>query len=746
MTADLLHYHTASTTPEQWLIVHVRRLFVHTFHNQTICLSADGRIAVAVGPFLLILHPPPVPPFRPTLNPPLRLIFSIQPNHAKPPVAARKDTLITSSHLTAVSWTHHCLLLLTGYASLTFLKPPPHAPNFAQISSSEQSPHSWIPDNFSLPKQFLKSPLTEKKPEKSFGVDPLPDLEKIECYVYTRLCVVNEFQVDTVAFFPFLVYGNHDAAQIIPVRSKHSLLPHSTNLIMAPFRIHNVSTTAVSCVEGVSSNSEMVTAVAVADASLCIVVYTLKLSFDMEGPFISSQKVWSSLDSLPPGPVVSFSWSLPGTRNSLLTLAVGKGNDVVILDWVSQLADSISTELWSRPQIHFIDDAHDHIITGVQICQDGSVVSSAMDGRIICWRINPVQTESINSSVECGIIANVLQECADAKEPVMALERTANAFAFAALASVSRHGQEVCDTEVTRKSSGQHRRTILRICAIPPYGTPENVESTIMSCVERLINHPSCLDQPLTFWDVSHFLHSFHECATAVVPRLRQRLVEMVESHEKGNEKSTQKFIQRSRVLLWLARIIDHPDGIIVDHESHDVVKDLSRRLRNSLLFVQFVNSLHQFLAIASDLSGRSHLERLALENMCQFVSTWRVLGVDVLETGLQAVREVRKWMQPFIEEGESLSCNCSICSSHGSETLLVVDGVDPSSVWCIAGHSFPRCVVSALPVVEAVSMECAACGARAYSLPEDGFNWLAQRGHCALCNGGIVSSQCEAG
>lgn len=719
----VIHYRPTSSCPEHWLQIHVRRLFVHTFHHHTLSIGSDGRIAIATGPFLTVLHPPKRTPFRPFLNPPLRYIYSTDENSS----AFRKDSLTTSSHLTTITWTAHAIAFLDGSASLIIVEPPrrPNTTNF----SLDTSTHLWQPHPVNLPHPSkIPSPYNLRQ-------------TNVRCFAYTRLsCASSDIFDQRLTFYSYLACGTDEATELYPL--KMETLTDLSNCVTSALRIHSICTTAIASIDGVQTSSGLTTAIALADALQNVMVYTVSMKLKANKRVLSSQRVWSASGAFPPGPVISLSWSLHSTRNSFLTLAVAMGNDVIVVDWASTECSSLDLHDWITPTVHCVRDAHRHIVTAVQVCHDGSVVSAGMDGRVICWRILSVQGDQSGSKITGEINASILQDH-ESNEPVMALERTSNAFALASLTSTSRQGQEVCDSEVMRKFASTSRRSTFRLLVLAPYGNVEDVETAIASCANRLIKHPSHLDKPLTSWDASHFLHTLVDCAAAVVPRLRARLIEMVESHEAGNEPSTQIFVQRCRVFLWLTRVVDHPDG--ADDETHKVVKEISRRVRNSLLFVQYVQSLQKFVAFQATLKPVTRLERLSLEHMCQFVSTWRVMGLCQAESGLQTVRDVRRWLEPFLVDGESLTSVCTICKCAEIETPLVSEGVDPGSVWCTAGHSFDRCVSTALPVTDAVALECAGCCARAAVIPYDSFWWLRRREQCTLCYGGLVGAHCEA-
>lgn len=326
----------------------------------------------------------------------------------------------------------------------------------------------------------------------------------------------------------------------------------------------------------------------------------------------------------------------------------------------------------------------------------------------------------------------------------MGLETTANAFAVVSVTSTSRQGQELCDSEVLKKYSGAARRTTLRLVVVPPYGSADDIEKAIMSCVSRMGEHASFLDRAVTVWDASHFLHSFSDCSSQVVPRLCDNLVNLVREHEAIDEECAQKFVQRARALLWLGRVIDHPDS---DSSTVRVpVEQVSRRLRNTLLFVRYVKNMQAFCSPAYAPKKTNRLERKALGQMCQFVSAWRVRGWNGGDSGIEAVRGVRRWLEPYAGDGEGVLTWCAVCLTGGVEVPLVADGMDPGTVWCSSGHSFSRCVSTGVAVDGAVSMECSGCGARALAMKDGEFEWVEEQALCSLCKGGLVGEQCEAG
>lgn len=566
----------------------------------------------------------------------------------------------------------------------------------------------------------------------------------IHCFSVARVCYVPDHTPHRFDFSTYLVCGTEEGADIYPLD-----VDNTTSNLPQPqysFSLHNSCTVSIACNDGVPLDSGVRTVVALADSSNTIFVYSVTLKLLPGVPVLRSTRLWVSSASLPPGPVITLSWSLHSTRDSFITLAGAVGNDVIVIDWVSSTSTVLTSSEWQAPHVWCVRDAHDNVVTAVQICYDGSVVSAGMDGKVLCWRVNRAlapATPTENQNVD--IIASVLQEHCDSNEPVMALERTSNAFAVVSVTSSSRQGQEVCDTDIMRKYTGTARRTMMRFLVLPPYGSADDVERAILYRTERLMNHPSLLDRPFTVWDASHFLHSFLDCASAVVPRLCTRLVGMMEEHEKTNEVSTQSFVQRARALLWLCRVVSHPDA--TDAETHTTVNDISRRLRNSLLFVRYVYSLQQFysLGLTSE-ATTTRDERISLDHMCQFVSAYRVSGWEQAESGLQLVRKIRHWLEPFVASGESMTSTCSVCNCAGLEVPLLADGLDPGTMWCTGGHSFSRCVCTGLPVREAVAIDCAGCSARAVEMTETEFKWIYERGQCALCKGGLVGAHCEAG
>lgn len=720
-----IHLRPASTYIEQWLQIHVRRLHVHTFHHHTLSVSDDGRIALATGPYLNILHPPSFPPFHPTLNPPLRLVFSGEVDTS----SSRKDTLSTTCHLTSIVWVCHALMLLDGSAALTLLRAPPN-PDTSNFSLDTTS-HFWHPSPLFLPSQNSTPSLYHLRQTN------------VRCFDFARVCHISDKRKDSLTLSTFLVCGTDSGTEFYPLDLDSSTSKFSP-LDPTPITIHSVCTVSIACVDGVQDHSGIRTVVAVADSSGGILVYTVALKISSDAYDLETSCVWKSSASLPPGPVISLSWSIHSARDSILTLAAAIGNDVIVVDWASSASSFLTSSEWDSPDIRCVRDAHEHVVTAVQVCYDGCVVSAGMDGRVICWRLDRTLPASCADITSLGIVAFVLQDRTDNNEPVMALERTNNAFALVSVTSTSRQGQEVCDSDVMRKYTGTARRTMMRVLVLPPYGSADDAELAVISCAERLMNHPSLVDRPITTWDAAHFLHSFLDCASAVVPRLGIRLVDMMKDFEDSSDQGTQRFVQRARALLWLARVVNHPHGSNTDTRTS--VDDISRRLRNSLLFVQYVHSLKRFESLGYKQRETSRDERVSLDHMCQFVSTWQVKGWEEGESGMQLVREVRGWLELFVADGENLMATCSVCACSGSEAPLMADGMDPGTMWCTGGHSFTRCVSTGLPVTCAVSVECAGCNARCITIEEGSFDWVHERGQCGLCKGGLVGSHCQAG
>lgn len=718
-----IHYRPSSSYTEQWFPVHVRQFLVNISHHRTLSVSDDGRVAIASGPFLNVLHPPPVPPFRPAPKPHLRLVYSVEA-HAE---TSSKDSAIADSQLTSVVWAADALLLLDGTSTLIVLRFPD------SLDANNISPD--LTSDLWRPSPLISSSSSNNSYQRS------SEKKNVRCFAFTRLpYTVDDDSDHRLIFFPVVAYGTDESAELCPYSFDGKA--DKACLISIPTRIHSVCTTAIACVDGVKTKSDLVTAVALSDAMQNIIVYTVIVNMNSDGPTLTFEKVWMSESNVPLGPVASLSWCLHSERSSFLSLAIAKGNDVIVADWGFAACTALSKTEWGSPRIVCIRDAHDHVVTSAHVCYDGSMVSAGMDGRVIRWRIYSQQDDI--SNVDREISAAIVHEYGENNEPVMALERTANGFAIATLASTVSNNQENCDDFSVRKNSNLVRRAAFQLLLCPPYGSVDDIESSILSCARRLMNHPSLLDQPITTWDASHFLHTFVDVSTSVVPRLREQLAEMAEIHEKKYESSSQLFVQRCRVILWLARVLDHPD--CPEKDVQGIIKEVCRRIRNSVLLVQYSRCLQNFLELQKKDQHFSQLELLSLEHMCQFVSAWRAEGWAQSQASLQVVRDVRIWLEPFLANGENLTSTCTVCSCSSIETPLLADAMDPSTVWCTAGHTFSRCVSTALPVTDVISLECAGCSSRSVNIPKNTFLWIAGQGHCCICRGGLVGANCEAG
>lgn len=704
-------YTPMSKRPEPWLAVHTRRLFVHTVHHNVLSVGRDGRVAIASGPHVTLMHLPPFTPFRPILNPPMRRIYS--EDACRVP---RKDTLSTNTHFTAINWAGGHVVGLSGVTTLLVLRPSP-TPDTTDISPNSDS-RLWLHRQFVLPHQQDNPPYRESV---------------IRCVAHTRLRAPTTGQIaeDLCTYHPVIVYGTNNSANLIPLPSNDD----EQQVSLPPLEIHPTCTTCIACIEGVTFNGTISTVIALADVTRAVFVYKVSLHNIGKKMAYSVQMVYRS-EGIPVSPITSLTWSMHSSRSSFITLAIGLGNNVVVMDWISSAIASDS-ETWSRPQIHCILDAHEQVVTSVEICHDGCIVSCCMDGRISCWRINPLLADQDSSSSHFEISAAIIQEGTEGIEPVLNLERSTNAFGVISVTSTSRLNHDPLEADEIRKFSCAARRTLIQVHVVPPFGSAEQVETAIFSCLDRLLTHPTHFDQPLTFWDVAHFIYSISEVSAEIVPQLNARLAELVDELENGAETSTQRYMHKCRVILWLARVISHPDG--TDLHDRKSVADLSKRIRNSLLFVYYNATIQKYLSVSNEAVRLSELEYRALDNMCYFLSTWNVRGYALAEPIEGTVAAVRAHIDKFFN-GPDLASKCVVCKQTGVDNAVNVDAEDPGTFRCSVGHMWERCVLSGMPSDEVVSLECTACAASAYHLPEDLFKWIVHRDVCVLCRGGLVS------
>lgn len=726
----IYHFSATSCTPEEWLLIHSRHLQIHTLYHNALSVSDDGRIAFATGPVLNVLQPPLKPPLHSTLNSALRHVFAAEAQ----PSALRKDTTSTSHNLSGLIWADTAILLRDGSASLTMLRLPQRLKNSLQFSMDVSQ--RWDPTPLSL----------LPPPSEGLPSDVSPMTNRLRYITFMRIshCEDENDPNSSLLFTSFLVCATESATDLYPLDINASQSSFSRPMSSA-FRIHNRCSITASCVDGVSTDSGLCTLIAVSDDIRQLTIYAV--SVQQSNPLsLKSVKIWNSAESLPPAPILSLSWSLHSARNSFITLVTTSGNDVVILDWGYSSDPSMNSHAWVSPRIHCVVDAHEHIVTAVQICHDGSVISAGMDGRVVCWRINisSIQVEPTNVQDPIPTFAAVLQGKSEKTEPVMALKRTANAFAIVTINSTltTRNPQETCDVDSSRKSNSSSTNTVLQLLVIPPYGTVDDVERSIIVRTHRLMSHPSLLDRPMMSWDAAHFIHFFKDCADAVVPRLFAQLVEMTNKLEAGEEESVQQFVQRTRALLWLCRVIDHPHSEKTSVNAS--VKDVSKRLHNSLLYVHYVHSLRNFVSDGGDVPRCTRSERVALESMCQFTMAWQAQGWAGRKDAPETVSKVQKLLTSHTGSDECLSSMCVVCASIEKEVPLILVGMDPATLRCLEKHEFQRCVLSGLPVTESVALECASCKAQALAFGQGEFEWLWMKKECVLCKGGLVDSQCE--
>lgn len=728
--SPVYHFSATSSAPEDWLPIHSRRLQVQTLHHDALSVHDDGRIAFCTGSVLNVFHPPLQPPLYSALKSALRRVYIVN----RKPNDCRKDTVSTANLLSALIWVDTAILVKNGAGFLTMLRLPQRPDN--NLRFALDSSYLWHPTPLSL-----LPPPSERLP-----TDMSSSTNRLRYITFARISYLEDENDanSALCFTSFIVCATESATDLYPIDVN---APPSTfsRPISSAFRLHDRCTITASCIDGIQTAQGLRTLVALSDETPQITVYAVRL-LRSNPVTLESTRLWNSAQCLPPSPIVSLSWSLHSARNSFITLATTSGNDVVIIDWGYSSQISVDAPTWNAPRIHCVVDAHEQLVTSVQVCHDGCVVSAGMDGRVICWRINinAMQIEPTQADSPMPAFAAVLQERGDRCEPVMALKRTCNAFAIVVVNSTmyTHHVTDSGETESCLKSSSSAPDTLVRLLVIPPYGTAEDVEKSMVSHTRRLMSDPSLLDRPMMSWDASHVIHYFSDCADAVVPKLVNHLTDMTKQLECAEERVAQRFIQRARALLWLCRVMDHPhcENSSVDGR----IKDIFRRLSNSLLYMHYMLSLRKLLAMKCDLSECSRNELASIENMCEFVLAWDAKGWGGGADDLRCVEEVKGRALKVGKKGGEFSMKCPVCRCEDKPSVLMACDTDAGCMRCAENHVFQRCVSTGLIVDECVALECCGCKAQGIVYAPGEFEWLWAERVCALCKGGMIDSQCE--
>lgn len=542
----------------------------------------------------------------------------------------------------------------------------------------------------------------------------------------------------------YVVFGRKDGAYLFEMREGR----HMEQLSKPLLTLHIGWSAVIECLPAVRVEGKYMTLVAVGGAFGQLCVYSVWLDGSEENVVLRSKLLWSADSPALFGSIASMSWSFGDPFQKYVRLAVASGETVVIVDWTN-VEGGEGEQFWANPQFHRIGEAHNKLVSSVQVLLDGSVVSSAVDGEIYVWKLSEEADggDGTYRKISCLSVG----KGAGGAESVMAMQRSMNGLGVLLLMSSSRTRAEVQDEEEEAKNKygAGARRTIISLCIQPPVRGVEGVKRYLFSIVDALVLSPRYIGQPIKLWDMEMFIEQFGPSEeNELLKAISERFYDMLDTAKRGKIPSCSKrvFHHYLRVTHALSQLIRRIGGAGI--EAIEMLEQASSDVNNAVLTFHYDACLASFLAKSEKTVSKE--ECRALECMCQFVSiTNRELLWDAAET-YSRMANVREQLAQLGEGADASMVPCAICSPE-IFIPLVSNAADATSFYCARGDSYTRCVLTGLPVTDVVPLVCHGCDAKAvaeefdpFGQKKGEFGWIENVGICPLCLCMLLPSSVE--
>lgn len=543
----------------------------------------------------------------------------------------------------------------------------------------------------------------------------------------------------------YVVFGRKDGAILYQLRSARQMETLSAPLLT----LHTGWSSVIECLPAVFSGSFWTTLVAVGGAFGDLHVYALWLDDSVGDVRLGSKLLWKAEQSTLFGSVSSLSWSFGHPSQPFLRLAVASGESVAIVDWPTSALAAGGEQFWATPEFNLIGEAHEKLVSSVQVLLDGSVVSSALNGQVCVWKLS---ANAAGAGKERTVSCTSVRRGPGMVGSVMAMQRSVNGFGVVLITSNSRTRAEVEeeDDDAKNKYGASARRTLISLCIQPPSKSLDAVKNHVFSRIDGLVSTARDMGQPINLWDMELFMGQFEPAEEEeLLMALRERFYEMVERVKlrKFHGWCQEMFEHYSRVALALGQLVKRIGGR--DIEAIEALDKCYTHTSNAVRTFHYDACLASFLAQPGQVS-LSVEECRALECICQFVSTTKrelLWNAAEIYSRVEAVRE----QLAELEGGADASMvACGICASE-RVLPLVSDAADATSFYCAEGDSYSRCVLTGLPVMDAVPLVCDGCDVKALAEGFDGcdekggkFGWIVDVGRCPLCLCMLLPSSVE--
>lgn len=515
-----------------------------------------------------------------------------------------------------------------------------------------------------------------------------------------------------------------------------------------PLQLHSTWSASLCCLEDVPFSNRAMTLVAVGGPSGDLTCYGIWLEQEDSSTFIlMSRCLWRSQPSLLFGPVTSVVWGGEHSDQGRVKLAVSAGNTIAVLSWSINSETTADFRIWQTPCVHRVRDAHVQMVSSVQIVADGSLLSSSLDGTVCLWMID----EWDDGEDESGkVFFFRVHDALKRLEPVMGMEKTVCGLGVLVLTTANQGYTEVRIVNEDPKYAAASRRSLLSLLMIPFKRDGKKMVDCILSVIDKLANTRRYVGEAIAMWDIELCMHQVDVEESGVLQALRQKFYEMMEAltQKRNPEQPKHAYEHFARVTLCLSQLILRAGGTDIP-----AIERMERARKEMVAVVwcsHYDQCLQSFLDGAFDVQSASIDECRALDSMCQFTLACKPKMMWDGQATMERVRRVREALEPRLSQGQC-GLPCPLCEPDMS-IPLVCDAADPCSFYCSEGDVFTRCVVTALPVVDAVPLVCYCCEARAQERhfdPHGGnrqgeFGWIGMSGQCPQCMSPLLPSSVE--
>lgn len=422
--------------------------------------------------------------------------------------------------------------------------------------------------------------------------------------------------------------------------------------------------------------------------------------------------VWGDSRNLPLS-VSVLAWE---ARKDEIVLATGSGNSVFCYSFMQ----SDETSSFAHVARLSCPSAHHRLVSGLAFSADSQLISAAQDGTVILWKM-------LRESSTLQQVMYIREQ--NFSRPIFGLVMSPTRRLMALMISVLERSGPITassgEGSTLNKFTSSQRRCILSILA--PFKSRATCESVVDDAIQRL--KQGVVASPLALWDLEWVLRlSYSHEKSNVLDVLLERGKRLTSS----DSPTSYDWMLAYRLLRMRANIGE-------DDEDFDEDYRMLRKCRDFRLKTHAFESLQNFSHRPKPLNKSSYSEKelLILSHILHIAST------DNAETTLPAVSEVQSSVISVVREmlstyelSESLCYgSCTICGP--SSKLLKHDKCGQITFSCKESHEFPMCVLSMLPILEAVPLICQGCGA--YASFEAQRNkelvWINRRWCCSLCS-----------